>query len=415
MEQGYLSRYFKGVASKRLRVVEVNPKKSNQHEFNGNSELKRMLGEPDGKQRISARFMYFSDASEEPIFYEGHLTWYDARAKGKRERGVNRKEYRLYFTGNDVMKQALPGDLLFVAILPDHTSLVIIAANGSSFEQQLAWLFGVTLNNESCFTVRTDLGEEKDKIGLSAGIILEQIGIELKIDDDKHLEIMLQKFDGGFPVSTVFSNYARSTLRTLKSRDDPDFALVEWMEREEVLYRILERHLLKERLKSFIEKANSDPEQVIKIVQSTLQRRRSRAGHALENHLEQIFCEHNIKYTRGGVTENKLKPDFIFPGINEYHNINFPDSGLVMLAVKSTCKDRWRQILNEAERIPFKHLLTLEPGISVNQTDEMKSENVRLVIPRKIQASYRSSQHEWLMSLQDFIHETYSLQRRSGL
>ena len=71
MEQGYLSRYFKGVASKRLRDVEVDPKKSNQHEFNGVSELKRMLGEPDGKKRIFARFMYFSDSCEEPIFDEG--------------------------------------------------------------------------------------------------------------------------------------------------------------------------------------------------------------------------------------------------------------------------------------------------------------------------------------------------------
>ena len=42
-----------------------------------------------------------------------------------------------------------------------------------------------------------------------------------------------------------------------------------------------------------------------------------------------------------------------------------------MLAVKSTCKDRWRQILAEADRLPVKHLLTLEPGISVAQTDEM--------------------------------------------
>ena len=31
------------------------------------------------------------------------------------------------------------------------------------------------------------------------------------------------------------------------------------------------------------------------------------------------------------------------------------------------------------QRIPNKHLLTLEPGISENQTNEMKSEQVQLI------------------------------------
>ena len=35
-----------------------------------------------------------------------------------------------------------------------------------------------------------------------------------------------------------------------------------------------------------------------------------------------------------------------------------------MLAVKTTAKDRWRQVLVEAERVETKHLLTLQEGIS---------------------------------------------------
>jgi len=80
--------------------------------------------------------------------------------------------------------------------------------------------------------------------------------------------------------------------------------------------------------------------------------------------MEQIFREHDIIYTRGGITEGRLKPDFIFPGITHYHDMAFPENVLTMLAAKTTCKDRWRQIRNEAKRIPVKHLLTLEPGIS---------------------------------------------------
>jgi hypothetical protein len=55
-----------------------------------------------------------------------------------------------------------------------------------------------------------------------------------------------------------------------------------------------------------------------------------------------------------------------------------------MLAAKTTCKDRWRQILNEADRIPAKHLLTLQEGVSEGQFREMNDAGVRLVVPRAL-------------------------------
>lgn len=74
-----------------------------------------------------------------------------------------------------------------------------------------------------------------------------------------------------------------------------------------------------------------------------------------------------------------------------------------MLAVKSTCKDRWRQVLAEAARVSRKHLLTLEPGISVQQTTEMVDHAVQLVIPRGIQSSFQDAQREELISLGEFV------------
>ena len=87
-------------------------------------------------------------------------------------------------------------------------------------------------------------------------------------------------------------------------------------------------------------------------------------------------------------TENKAKPDFIFPGSNEYHDPDYNSGLLTMLGVKSSCKDRWRQVLVEADRIENKHLLTLEAGISKNQTDEMEVKNLQLVIPKRLHNSY---------------------------
>ncbi|MGI2324355.1 MULTISPECIES: type II restriction endonuclease [unclassified Methylococcus] len=89
--------------------------------------------------------------------------------------------------------------------------------------------------------------------------------------------------------------------------------------------------------------------------------------------------------------------------MSHYHNAAFPQARLTMLASKSTCKDRWRQILNEAARIPDKHLLTLEPSISENQTDEMKAERVQLVLPKSLHPTCTAAQQEWLMDVETFI------------
>ncbi|MCA9978853.1 MAG: hypothetical protein KC413_24000, partial [Anaerolineales bacterium] len=143
---------------------------------------------------------------------------------------------------------------------------------------------------------------------------------------------------------------------------------------------------------------------------SVQNRRKSRVGHALENHLEQVFEDNAITYSRGKETENKAKPDFIFPSIQHYHNPKFPDTYLTMLGVKSTCKDRWRQVLSEAVRIREKHLLTLEPGISENQTDEMVANKLQLIIPQSLHSTYKPNQQIWLVNVQTFLKLTKTRQ-----
>ena len=87
-----------------------------------------------------------------------------------------------------------------------------------------------------------------------------------------------------------------------------------------------------------------------------------------------------------------------------------------MLGSKTTSKDHWRQVLSEAERIPEKHLLTLEPGISETQTDEMKTKRLRLVIPARFHETYQPAQRPSLMTLANFVERARDIQRRrSGL
>ncbi|NKQ36937.1 MAG: restriction endonuclease, partial [Chloroflexi bacterium] len=235
-------------------------------------------------------------------------------------------------------------------------------------------------------------------------IVLETLGIEITETDDNYLDLIEKKFGSGFPKTDVFSAFARATLPEISSLDNPDEAFIAWIDREEMLFRTLERRLVSERLREgFVKGGHIDVDGFVILALKIINRRKARAGLALEHHLEYIFQEHHILYSRGKTTENKSKPDFIFPNIEEYHDVAFPQSRLTMLGVKSTCKDRWRQVLTEAERIKKKHLFTLETGISLNQTKEMQSHNLQLVLPKGLHKTYKAEQIAWLLNLQDFL------------
>lgn len=401
MKKGYLSQYFKKVAVKLLGAVETDSSVSHQHEFNGVKGIKAMLGEPTEKLRLDATFLYLTDDDDDPVTEDGYLTWYDARKDHPK-----RTEWRLYYSPNTPMQKAEEGDILFIAQSRNSNRLlVIVAEKESTICSQLQWLFGVSGQVNPDFSVRADLETENDRLSFAANYILEQIGIESDECNDSFLEQMLHRFDGEFPPTAIFSAYARETLPEINCLDSPDSALTAWMEREEVLYRTLEKHILGISLKQLVLESQDDieTESFVQLVHGTLQRRKARAGSALENHLEEIFQKFKIPYTRNGITEQRHKPDFIFPGISQYHDKNFPSDKLSMLGAKSTCKDRWRQILTEADRIPKKHLITLEPSISENQTREMQQENVSLVVPQVIQSTYSNYQRKWLRTVKQFI------------
>lgn len=141
--------------------------------------------------------------------------------------------------------------------------------------------------------------------------------------------------------------------------------------------------------------------------QTVLQRRKKRAGQSLELHTREIFIEErlveNVNFSYQPVSEGGKKPDFIFPSQAAYQNLSFPASGLRMLAVKTTCKDRWRQILNEADRIPNKHLLTLQEGVSESQFQEMTNAGVQLVVPAQRVESFPAAVQPHLQTLESFI------------
>lgn len=216
-----------------------------------------------------------------------------------------------------------------------------------------------------------------------------------------------------FPSSDVMSSAARAisyvaVLNKTITMTDPDKAILQWTDQEYKLFRALEQA----RYGDMVARGFSTVDDFVALANQVLNRRKSRAGKSLEHHLAAIFNENHIRFTAQAVTEGNKRPDFIFPSEEAYHDFSFPVSKLTSLAAKTTCKDRWRQILNEADRLRDgrKYLCTLQQGISSMQMDEMEAEKVTLVVPKAYISTYPRDKQDRIWSLHTFVDHVKELQ-----
>lgn len=397
-----ISQYFTGIGAKRLTDVEVAPQISHQHEFNGIAGFVEIFGKE--KINFQGHFLYLADDEEQILEENGTLTWYDARANHP-----SRTEYRLYYSTNSVIHAAARGDLLVIGKTGEGKLAVIVAPQGSTSEQQLLWLFGLE-EVETSFVIR-DFTEEDTPLNFAGRYIITSLGFEVSETEPDFLEELCGRFGGSFPSTADFSAFARSTVSGLSPIEEPDVTLMTWLEQEEMLFKTLEKQIVAEKLREGFGSEKDDVDEFISFSLSVQNRRKARAGYAFENHLAYIFSACEIQFSRGARTERNNKPDFLFPGIDHYRNAEFRTHLLTMLGVKTSAKERWRQVLAEADRIHNKHLITLEPGISKNQTDEMIAQNLQLVLPQPLMETYTAEQQSNLMNLSDFMEAVTEKQK----
>jgi hypothetical protein len=361
-----------------------------------------MLGEDDHR-KIPARFVWLS-AEQEAMSEEGYVSWSNVRKRQvyKKTGKPRAAEYHLYYSSNAVTKIMKPDDMAFFALLREGGMLVVIAPSATTMRSQLLWLFGIEEQRE--LDEFKDLERDPSEADFAARYVLDELGIEIEESEIALLDKILARLKGKFPTTAEFSLLARKSLPKVDPRDGADAALMAWLEREEALFKRLERTIVAGRLRNgFMDGDDADVDGFLSFSLSVQNRRKSRAGQSLENHLETVFKAFSLKFDRGTTTEGKAKPDFLFPGGAEYHDLAFPPARLTLLGSKSTCKDRWRQVLSEGVRIPDKHLVTLEPSISEAQTNEMRAHRLQLVLPKSLHATYKPAQQAWLMDLAGFI------------
>ena len=184
---------------------------------------------------------------------------------------------------------------------------------------------------------------------------------------------------------------------------DPDERLMRRRDCEHDLFRSVEEaHSL-----PAISKGFRTLDEFLAFARPILRRLRTRPQRSLQIHLRRIFEEEGLKegrdFTHGGPPESGVQPEFVFPSTTCYDDPGYPASRLRMLAVMTACRGRWRQVTEMTARIPCKHILTLQEGVSERQFARMRNEDLRLVVPAGLIARYPRSVRPELMSLESFI------------
>lgn len=117
MEREMLLSYLEGFCSKELKAVDCN-EGSNQHEFNVNKDMKKLLG---GDERHFTNSSWLYIGKSERIKTNDTLSLYDARKKHP-----TRSEWRLYYGGNDAIEKAREGDWLYILKLSQDLLILLI-------------------------------------------------------------------------------------------------------------------------------------------------------------------------------------------------------------------------------------------------------------------------------------------------
>lgn len=290
---------------------------------------------------------------------------------------------------------------------PDYTGALFVLVQRDSENYQ-----GFVLNSE------IDIDEYLDTFGLSpseTNALVNTGLISPTANENTLISDFIKDLDASkieFPSSERMSAAAREICD--KAYDhieyvvtNPDQKIIDWTNVEYNVFKSLEYS----RYGTMIRNGFTSVDSFINVANQVLNRRKSRAGKSLEHHLAAIFRDNQIPFEEQVVTEGNKKPDFIFPSGNAYHNLSFPTNKLVSLAAKTTCKDRWRQVLNEANRLKDdnKYLCTLQQGISANQMDEMAAEKVVLVVPKPYIKTYPKEKQESIWTLGKFVRYVKSL------
>jgi len=118
---------------------------------------------------------------------------------------------------------------------------------------------------------------------------------------------------------------------------------------------------------------------------SASQQRKTRAGRSFEFHIAAVMRDGNIRFSEQIISGGR-RPDFVLPDLDTLKRRDRPDSDALVLAAKTTLRDRWKGLKSEALRCRV-YLATVDDRVMTHVIDELERDGITLVVPESLKAS----------------------------
>ena len=212
----------------------------------------------------------------------------------------------------------------------------------------------------------------------------------------------------GWPTTKEMSAHARHIAELCLDvrATDGDRALATWIETEFQLFRSFEDADY-ERL-GLAEGGLRSVDQLIELALPFVNRRKARAGASLEHHFGALLEGAGLPFSEQVRTEGSNTMDFVIPSRDAYFDPDVDPSRVVAVGAKTSARERWRQILDEADGAEHKYLLTLQP-VSMAALEQMSLRGLRVIVPSPLQRQFDRSARRMLLSVDAFVDEALEI------
>jgi len=117
-----------------------------------------------------------------------------------------------------------------------------------------------------------------------------------------------------------------------------------------------------------------------KLFMSIFQSRKSRAGKAFEYIIKEMFTRLSFPFSEQIVIDG-AKPDFVMPS-GDFFKEKPLDS--ILFTAKRTLRERWRQVVTEANKGYGYFLATLDEKVTKSQIEQAANHKIFIVVPKSI-------------------------------
>ena len=232
-----LSEFIDGFATKKLARVDVLLGIGHQHEINGVSSLRELLGSE--KITGTIHWNYLLDEEQHTLGVTSAFTFYDAR-----ENHATRTEWRLYYSDNPVMAAAESGDLLVILRIRGmeaNNLTAFVFRSGTSWERKASLLFGSFTDH---LNTHGEAELKSRDVELAETALLEMLGLGREVSDKDISDLANQRFpEDEFPSTRDLAAFARESIGHL-SLNTPDDKLEAWLRQEAQLFYAIENRIV---------------------------------------------------------------------------------------------------------------------------------------------------------------------------